>query len=71
MTSAPASIFYGVDAQTAQGYGHLKAEILRRFGPQEKSKRRRTKIEHLGISDFQRLQEAQPFALENWLFPTG
>src|SRR5204863_7859704 len=42
---------YGVDEETADIYGQFKADILRRFGPKEKSKLRRAKIEGLGISE--------------------
>lgn len=42
---------YFVDEKTADIYGEFKAEIIAHFGPKEKSKRRKTKIEQLGISD--------------------
>ncbi len=40
-----------VDEETADIYGRLKADILDRFGPREKAKRRKTRIETLGFSD--------------------
>ena len=42
---------YFVDEKAADIYGEFKAEIISHFGPKEKNKRRKTKIEHLGISD--------------------
>jgi len=42
---------YPVDEATADLYGDLKARIFRRFGPRERGKRRRARIEHLGISE--------------------
>ena len=42
---------YPVDDETADIYGKLKAEILDYFGPKEKAKRRRARIESLGFTD--------------------
>ena len=48
----PSGIFlYPIDSKAANIYGKLKAEILNYFGPKDKQKRRRTKVEELGISD--------------------
>jgi tRNA(fMet)-specific endonuclease VapC len=40
-----------IDRETANIYGEFKAEIIARFGPRERSRRRRTRIEELGIHD--------------------
>ncbi len=42
---------YPVDDRVADTYGQLKASILAHFGPKEKAKRRKTKLERLGFSD--------------------
>lgn len=42
---------YFIDEETADIYAQFKAEILERFGPQEKNKRRKTRIENLGIGE--------------------
>jgi len=42
---------YFIDQETADIYGQFKAEIIEHFGPKEKSKRRRTRIENLGIGE--------------------
>ncbi len=42
---------YALDEQSADIYGELKAGIFRRFGPREKSLRRRVTLQHLGVSD--------------------
>ena len=40
-----------VDRTTANLYGQLKASIFKQFAPKEKSKRRKTKIVHLGFDE--------------------
>lgn len=42
---------YPVDDQSADVYGALKAAILRHYGPRERSKRSKTRVWQLGISD--------------------
>lgn len=42
---------YFMDEETADIYGQFKAEIIARFGPKEKSRRRRTRIEELGVHE--------------------
>ncbi|NEO38962.1 MAG: type II toxin-antitoxin system VapC family toxin [Moorea sp. SIOASIH] len=42
---------YPVDNETADIYGQFKAEILPYFGPKDRKKRRKTKIQEIGISD--------------------
>lgn len=42
---------YFPDEETADIYAQFKAAILDRFGPQEKKKRRKTRIENLGIGE--------------------
>jgi tRNA(fMet)-specific endonuclease VapC len=44
-------IVYPVDDQSADVYGALKAAILRHYGPRERSKRSKTRVWQLGISD--------------------
>jgi len=44
-------IVYEVDNETAIIYGKLKNEIIERFGPKDKRKRREFRIESLGIKD--------------------
>lgn len=40
-----------MDRETADIYGQFNAEIIEHFGPKEKSKRRKTRIENLGIGE--------------------
>lgn len=42
---------YEMDIETTNIYGKLKATIVERFGPKDKSKRRNVKIESLGFKD--------------------
>ena len=42
---------YPIDREIADIYGQLKAEIIARYGPRERSRRRRTRIEEVGVSD--------------------
>ena len=42
---------YFMDEETADIYAQFKAQIIARFGPRERSRRRRTKIEEVGVSD--------------------
>lgn len=42
---------YPVEREIAEIYGQFKVEIISRFGPREKSRRRTTRIEELGVSD--------------------
>lgn len=42
---------YQIDKEIAEIYGQFKAEIISRFGSREKSRRRTTRIEELGVSD--------------------
>ncbi len=42
---------YGLDLETTNIYGKLKATIIERFGPKDKSKRRNTKTESLGFKE--------------------
>jgi tRNA(fMet)-specific endonuclease VapC len=42
---------YGINWDTIYVYSRMKAEILERFGPKDKRKRRNTKIESLGFKD--------------------
>ena len=42
---------YLINEAIAELYGQFKAELIRHFGPKERQKRRKTKIEAIGISD--------------------
>lgn len=42
---------YEVDSETADIYGRLKVAILDRYGPKEKAKRRRARVDKLGVSE--------------------
>ncbi|MCW5318501.1 PIN domain-containing protein [Nostoc sp. KVJ3] len=42
---------YGIDKETTEIYGDFKSEIIKQFGPKEKSKRRTTKLTTIGISE--------------------
>jgi tRNA(fMet)-specific endonuclease VapC len=42
---------YNVDGMTATLYGQLKAFLFKQFAPKEKSKRRKTKMTHLGFDE--------------------
>jgi tRNA(fMet)-specific endonuclease VapC len=42
---------YFIEEAIAELYGQFKAELIRHFGLKERQKRRRTKIEEIGISD--------------------
>ncbi len=42
---------YPVDQDTAAIYGRLKVDVINYYGPKEKSKRRRIRIEDLGVHE--------------------
>lgn len=42
---------YRLNDEIADLYGQFKADIIRHFGPKDRQKRRKTKIETLGMSD--------------------
>jgi tRNA(fMet)-specific endonuclease VapC len=42
---------YGINWDTIYIYARLKSEIMDRFGPKDKRKRRNTKVESLGFKD--------------------
>lgn len=42
---------YQVDNEVADVYGEMKSAIYQRFGPKEKAKREKVKLEKLGISE--------------------
>ncbi len=80
---------YFVDDASADAYGQMKAALIRHFGPRDRSKRHKTRMERIGIgendlwiaavalrhhltvvssdTDFERIREAVPIQLENWL----
>lgn len=41
---------YAIDSNTAKIYGAFQADLMRRFGPKDKNKRRRTRLIDLGVS---------------------
>ncbi|MCL1469306.1 type II toxin-antitoxin system VapC family toxin [Argonema antarcticum] len=43
-------LIYEIDSITAEIYGKFQAELMQRFGPKEKSKRRRTRMIDIGFS---------------------
>ena len=40
-----------LDADTADHYGRLKANVIERFGPREKARRKRTRLAELGFQE--------------------
>ena len=42
---------YYIDAKTAQIYGQIKASLIKKFGPKQKSKRQKTKTTQLGFDE--------------------
>ena len=42
---------HSLDTQAIREYAHLKADVMRHFGPKEKSKRRHFTLSQLGVSD--------------------
>ncbi|WP_017306078.1 type II toxin-antitoxin system VapC family toxin [Spirulina subsalsa] len=42
---------YSVDKQTAKIYGQIKANLIKKFGPKQKTKRQTTKINKLGFDE--------------------
>lgn len=44
-------IIYGIDVETANIYGNLKAEIINSFGPKDKAQCRIAKTEKLGFKE--------------------
>ena len=83
---------YYVDDQTIDEYAHLKAAIVKHFGPREKPRRRTASTRALGFddndiwiaavalrhnlivvssdSDFTRMREVSPLAVESWWSPS-
>ena len=43
--------FYFIDQETAQVYGKIKADLIKEFGPKQKSKRKTTRITQLGFDE--------------------
>jgi tRNA(fMet)-specific endonuclease VapC len=44
-------VVYPVDTETADWYGVLKSLVIDRFGTKDKARRRKTKVESLGIAE--------------------
>ncbi len=42
---------YPIDKETAEIYGDFKTEIIQRFGPKEKNKRKTIKLPEIGINE--------------------
>ena len=42
---------YPIDDETAEIYGDFKSEIIKKFGPKEKSKRKKTQLREIGIGE--------------------
>jgi tRNA(fMet)-specific endonuclease VapC len=42
---------YYIDEKTAQIYGQIKASLIKKFGPKQKSKRQKTKTTQLGFDE--------------------
>ncbi len=42
---------YNIDSSISEIYAEIKAKLYEKFGPRDKKKRRKFKIQHLGISD--------------------
>lgn len=42
---------YGIDKETTEIYGDFKSEIIKQFGPKEKSKRQTTQLNTIGINE--------------------
>ncbi|SKB14237.1 PIN domain-containing protein [Planktothrix sp. PCC 11201] len=42
---------YYIDQETAKFYGQIKAALIKEFGPQQKTKRKTTKITELGFDE--------------------
>lgn len=42
---------YSLNEPISELYGQFKADLIRRYGPKERQKRRKTKIEDIGVSD--------------------
>ncbi|MBD2498265.1 type II toxin-antitoxin system VapC family toxin [Nostoc sp. FACHB-280] len=42
---------YGIDKETTEIYGDFKSELIKHFGPKEKTKRSTTQLNTIGISE--------------------
>ncbi len=42
---------YDVDSETSRIYAKLKAQIMNKFAPKDKNKRRKTKVTDLGVGE--------------------